>query len=105
MLKAIWADFRESREIHTISDQSNCAKTLEMNWNTVDDAFRVTVPELTPTNSISKRVLASDVAKVSDILGWFEPSTITMKVLMQKVWELGIEWDDPLPKAIYKVWS
>jgi hypothetical protein len=32
--------------------------------------------------------------KVYDVLGWFSPSVIMVKILLQKVWERKIVWDD-----------
>ncbi len=41
--------------------------------------------------TLTKRGLVSDVAKTTktfDALGWFSPSTIKAKILMQQLWEL-----------------
>ena len=54
---------------------------------------------------VTKRVLVSDVAKTFDALGWFSPAIIKVKILMQRLWELKIDWDDPLPAEIHAVWS
>ena len=40
-----------------------------------------------------------------DVLGWFVPSTIKVKILLQRVWELGIKWDEPVPETILSVWK
>ena len=57
---------------------------------TVLDHFRLTdvvLPHST-TCILTKRVLISDVSKVFNVFGWFSPSTIKMKILFQKLWEL-----------------
>ena len=51
-----------------------------------------------------KHGLVSDMAKTFDALGWFSPSTIKAKILMQKLWELKVDWDDPVPGDIYRAW-
>ena len=53
---------------------------------------------------MTKRALVSDIAKTFDILGWFSPSTIKAKILLQQVWETKIGWDDSLPQAIHQSW-
>ena len=40
-----------------------------------------------------------------DILGWFAPTIIAMKILLRRVWELGTAWDDPVPKSIQDAWA
>lgn len=68
------------------------------------DHFRLTIAELPPLNNVTKRVLVSDVAKTFDVLGWFSPCTIKMKILFQQLWELKVAWDDPVPESIQEAW-
>ena len=35
---------------------------------------------------------------------WFSPSTIMVKILLQRLWEVKIGWDDTVPSSIYDVW-
>ena len=53
----------------------------------------------------TKRALASEVAKTYDVLGWFAPSVVLAKVLLQRLWECGVAWDDPVPFSILEVWT
>ena len=46
----------------------------------------------------------SDVAKTFDVLGWFSPAIIKVKILLQQLWELKVDWDDPVPDTIYDSW-
>ena len=52
---------------------------------------------------VTKRFLVSDIAKVYDVPGWFSPTTIKMKILLQKVWERKIDWDDEVPSDILEM--
>ena len=47
----------------------------------------------------------SEIAKIYDVLGWFSPSTVAMKILLQRVWERKIEWDDPVSQDIQETWE
>ena len=53
----------------------------------------------------TKRALALEVAKTYDVLGWFAPSVVLAKVLLQRLWECGVAWDDPVPSSILEVWT
>ena len=49
-------------------------------------------------------MLVSDVAKTFDVFGWFSPTIITIKILLQKLWEQRIDWDETVPLSIQEVW-
>ncbi len=65
----------------------------------------VSTPVLGADDKPTKRKLASDVARTFDILGWFTPCTIMVKVLMQDLWKLKLFWDDPVPDHIASTWK
>ena len=48
----------------------------------------------------------SDIAKTYDVLGWFAPSIIMVKILLQRlrVWESKVDWDNPVPPQIEEEW-
>ena len=95
----------ERQETHPISDTTNYTKTLGLEWNTSLDQFNLIIAEFTSPESITKRALVSDVAKVFDIMGWFSPTVITMKILLQRLWELRLDWDDFVPDHIKQTWD
>ena len=74
--------------------------TLGVEWNAHLDHFRLTIVDLPPRENVTKRVLVSDIAKTFDVLGWFSPTIIKVKILLQQLWELKVDWDDPLPPEI-----
>ena len=47
----------------------------------------------------------SDIAKTYDVLGWFAPVIIKAKILLQKVWESGVDWDEDVPESVAEEWS
>ena len=68
------------------------------------DHFRLTVSEFPPLEAVTKRLLVSDIARVCDVLGWFSPSVINMKIHLQNVWERKIDWDDEVPPDLLEMW-
>ena len=95
---------RDSPSSQDIPDHDQITKTLGMQWNSSTDHFCLTVAKLPSGENITKRVLISDVAKTYDVLGWFSPTTIKVKILFQKHWELNVGWDDPVPTDICEEW-
>jgi len=49
--------------------------------------------------------MLSLIARIFDPLGLLAPVIFFAKQLMQRVWQLGISWDDPLPTEIVDVWD
>ena len=45
------------------------------------------------------------MAKTFDALGWFAPVIVKVKILLQRLWEAGIGWDDPVPLTIQEAWE
>ena len=39
-----------------------------------------------------------------DILGWFAPAIVTIKLLLQKLWQLQLDWDHLVPNDIAQDW-
>ena len=46
-------------------------------------------------------MLISDFARTFDVMGWFSPAIIKVKILLQQLLELKVDWDDPLPPTIH----
>ncbi len=79
-------------------------KTLGFEWNTRSDHFHLTIASLPPIDCITKRALVSDIAKTFDALGWFAPTLIQAKILLQRLWERKVDWDQVVPDEIKDAW-
>ncbi len=83
VLDAIDPSLRDAHEVLSISEGNEYTKTLGLEWNTTMDHFRLAVTNLSSPEGITKRMLVSNVAKVFDVLGWFSPTIIKVKILLQ----------------------
>ena len=79
-------------------------KVLGVQWNTVSDCFRpiISLPE--PKRSLTKRTLVSDIARLYDVLGWCSPTIILMKIMLQRLWEMKLAWDESVPADFERTW-
>ena len=105
MLESIPPDLRDSQATVILSDSDQYTKTLGIEWNASSDHFRVNVTELPPVECMTKRSLVSDVARTFDALGWYSPTIVKAKILLQMLWLEGIGWDDCVPNSILEEWS
>ena len=67
-----------------------------IHWHTTEDLLFVAIPTL-DDNTPTKRSIASAAARLYDLLGWFAPVTLYIKILLQQLWQAGIGWDEPVP--------
>ena len=104
MLQQIVPELRDSQFLLAIPDPDECTKTLGIQWNSSLDHLRLSAPEFPEIENLTKRLLVSDIAKTFDVLGWFSPSIVQIKILLQRVWEMKVGWDDLLPPEIKHTW-
>ena len=104
LLITIPEELQEKEAMQLISTPGDCQKALGIHWDTGRDTLHVATPVLTPLTGPTKRQIASDVAKIFDLLGWFAPAVVRLKILLQKLWKLGNTWDEPVPEKLATVW-
>ena len=88
VLRNIAPERHECQDVHLISDTGNYTKSLGLEWNKFTDEFHLNISEFPSAENMTKRMLVLDIAKVFDVLGWFSPAIVTMKILLQQLWEL-----------------
>lgn len=104
LLATIPEDLREKETTQLIVSPSDCHKTLGIHWNAASDTLHVSTPAVVPIASPTKRQITSEVARVFDLLGWFAPAIVVLKMLLQSLWKLGMTWDEPVPDVISTAW-
>ena len=57
------------------------------------------------TTLVTKREILQDSTKIFDPIGLTAPITIRTKLLLQKLWQMRIHWDEPLEKEVVKEWK
>ena len=104
VLRKIPPELKDTSATQSLPSVDEYTKTLGIEWNTGMDHFRITIANLPPLDNITKRVLVSDIAKIYEILGFFSPAVVKVKILLQRLWEQKVEWDDKVPRTIYDDW-
>ena len=104
VLQSINPNLGDSLEVLTISESGEYTKALGLKWNTTIDHFHFTIPDSPLPDTITKMIIVSQIAKIFDVFGWFSPVLIKMKILLQRLWEEKIDWDDPIPSSTHDSW-
>jgi hypothetical protein len=78
-------------------------KILGLSWVPREDVFRFLTSPPAPTYP-TRRSILSFIAKLYDPEGWAAPVVIVAKILLQELWLLKGEWDDPIPRDLAQRW-
>lgn len=49
--------------------------------------------------------MLSAIARLLDPLGWINPIIVLAKIIMKRLWQHQLEWDDPLPEKLANEWT
>ena len=91
-------------EVQDPQSGANCRYSQDLGYS-VGHQVRLVPAFHKQLKMVNKRLLLSDVARVFDALRWFSPATISMKILLQRLWELKVGWDDQVPSHILEKWE
>ena len=106
ILRDVPPELRDEQTSLTITEQSDVySKTLGIEWHCVLDYFRINTTKHQSLESPTKRALVSEIASIYDVLGFVSPIVIKAKILLQRVWESKVEWDEEVPQQILDEWS
>uniref|UniRef100_A0A7I4XZ14 DUF1758 domain-containing protein n=1 Tax=Haemonchus contortus TaxID=6289 RepID=A0A7I4XZ14_HAECO len=79
-------------------------KVLGILWDAQDDSLimRCSLP---PSNTITKRLVARQIASIYDPFGWLVPLITPAKRFQQDLWRQRIQWDTELPSDTRRKWE
>jgi len=104
ILSSVPAVDRVSTPLPFHDSEDGGTKVLGLQWNPTEDFFSCAL-RFQPSPIFTKRGVLSMVARIFDPLGLFGPTIFWAKCIMQRTWQLGLAWDDPLPPEIHADWS
>ncbi|XP_053697048.1 uncharacterized protein LOC128744228 [Sabethes cyaneus] len=98
----------DERETMTPGEQgvNETIKVLGLRWDPTADTLKIAYHPNPPVKQPpTKRTVYSEIAKFFDPLGLVSPVIVLAKLLAQKLWQLKINWDDPVDENIAKQWQ
>ena len=77
-------------------------RVLRLHWDANSDTFQFKVR---PTDKPpTKRGILSTVSSLFDPLGFLSPFILPMKILLQELWRIGVQWDESIPEPLLTQW-
>ncbi|XP_051161138.1 uncharacterized protein LOC127281463 [Leptopilina boulardi] len=86
-------------------DKDQPVKTLGVFWNAKKDSITFTAHPINLSVVKTKRTILSEIAKFFDPLGLVGPIVLYAKIIIQKIWQSKLEWDESVTSSIFTSWS
>lgn len=78
---------------------------MGLRWFPGSDVFAYKTENVASKHIWTKREILSQIGKLYDPNGYISPIVITAKILIQRIWEEKIDWDDRVPSSILNEWA
>ncbi|GFW32955.1 uncharacterized protein TNCV_1775201 [Trichonephila clavipes] len=95
-------------QVKDLSYSSTETKTLGLLWKPHPDSFAFKISPMTSNGdnlTVSKKSVISTIARIFDPLGLIGPVITRAKILLQYLWQLKFDWNDPLPSNLISCWK
>ncbi|XP_054713877.1 uncharacterized protein LOC129223335 [Uloborus diversus] len=90
-------------------EHNDTLKVLGLNWCNSKDVLFLNIDKLSETLNkcriITKRNILKVTATIFDPVGFISPFVLRAKLIMQNLWQLGLELDDEVPIECKQMWS
>ncbi|KAJ8911218.1 hypothetical protein NQ315_014930 [Exocentrus adspersus] len=90
---------------HVLLSTPDGAKTLGLYWSPQPDILKYQIPDISSNSNNTKRSVLSSISQIFDPLGLIAPCIILVKILIQRLWSLKIDWDQELPDDLNAQWN
>ncbi|XP_014212664.1 uncharacterized protein LOC106642401 [Copidosoma floridanum] len=88
----------------SLTEGDPIVKTLGISWDSQLDCFAYVVKRIETPQTVTKRVILSEIAKIFDPLGLLGPVVFAAKVIMQDCWKAKVGWDESVPQELHTRW-
>ena len=83
-------------EVCNEKENKEKATALGTKWHIGKDTMSVNEVESSKETILTKRMLLAQTASYYDVCGMLSGLLVRPKILLQKLWQLNIDWDSPL---------
>ena len=84
--------------------EEQATKALGIIWYSEQDMLQYCVNPRKDYKNITKRSILSAIPQIFDPLGLIGPTIVKAKILLQRLWQLKVAWDESLPMDIHTSW-
>lgn len=104
LMQAIPTSEKDGISIESRNGYDKFVTTLGVPWFFESDKIGFKYDIEKDIKKLTKRTVLSELLSIFDPLGLLSPVTIYNKILMQKIWQQKIDWDDEVDSEIKEKW-
>lgn len=90
--------------IMQFTDSNDVVNSLGLCWDAESDVFKYCLKLDESETQVTKRIILSTISKLFDPLGLVGPILMVSKLIMQKLWQLNVSWDESLTSELHESW-
>ncbi|XP_024876689.1 uncharacterized protein LOC112457724, partial [Temnothorax curvispinosus] len=79
-------------------------RILGILWDQDGDFFRFSYQPSLVSGPVTKRLILSEVSRLFDPLGLLGPIIVIAKLVLQDLWQSGLDWDESVPQDTHTKW-
>lgn len=95
----------EEKSRPTVEFEPAFCKILGLAWKPDTDTFHFSAASPRDVSPMTKRMIASEIARLYDPLGLIAPILVKAKIILQELWLTKVGWDDSLPQETQRRWK
>lgn len=80
------------------------SKTLGIVWRPLSDTISYDFKLNFDVSLITKRNILATIGQLFDVLGLVSPVIVKAKLILQSVWKIKLDWDQPVPDQLAQEW-
>ena len=86
------------------AERDDTTKFLGLLWHTTSDTLALASWIIAGDYPVTKQEILQDSSSIFDPFGLITPVTIQAKILLQELWKVHIDWDEPLEESFQSRW-
>ncbi|KAL1417908.1 hypothetical protein MTO96_026396 [Rhipicephalus appendiculatus] len=105
--ETLCAFLNDGLSLENVTEQSSKSNVLGLLWDRSSDDIIITTQAVLAfilTQPSTKRTVLQAFARPFDPLGFVAPFHVTARLQFQRLWRQDIDWDEPLPPDVEKLW-
>lgn len=92
------------QKFHVRFDNDEQNKTLGIYWEPNADNLLYSTQQISKQAKVTKRSILSVTAQIFDPLGLLSPVIVNAKLIIQKLWQYKLSWDEAIPLDLNTNW-
>lgn len=98
-------EFGHTELTEVLFEEQEQTSILGIKWQPNSDTYTLKIKRGKEIEKLTKRIILSKVSQLFDPNGYVAPVVVLGKILMQRIWQAELNWDEKVPEPIEIQWN